>query len=204
MTVLVCDLSRVGQNVTVLVNGERDYGGTFDRSGQFECRFAVPAGDERVEVDLDNQRPLEGTATGADLSDMLLFVLRWRQPIDLGLRVLEPGQIAPIERSHPIGQGGGRLKLAGQGCGSGWREEVFVLRGRSSHPRATYRFRLDFISRGDVPRGAYCWGGQFAAPDFEVVEVDLGHVVNQFTMKIKPEECGIQLNREQRYPEIVP
>jgi hypothetical protein len=186
--VIVKAPGRAGEQATVFVDG-RDYVGAFDRAGTFVCSVAVPKGSEQIDVDLADGGSLQGHATGADLSRILLFVIRWRRPVDMGLNVLEPSGPQPITREHPVGKKGGFLSLDGRGCGSGWREEVFAVLGRDGAPRDQYRFRLDYRSRGDLPTSEYCGDGALAQPDVQAIQVDRG-VVKDATVQPVKAKCG--------------
>jgi uncharacterized protein YfaP (DUF2135 family) len=194
-------IARAGQSATVHVE-DRDYTGTFDRSGTFVCKVAVPKGNEQIYVDLADGTSLQGHATGADLAGILLFVLRWDQPVDFALSVLAPGEPQPIDREHPVGQKGDFLDIGG--CGSGWHEEVFAVIGRDQSPNDVYTFRLDYRSRGDFAIDPYCQGGRFAAPEVEVVERDRTQAVKTWRFHPSAAQCEKQVPAHMRLERLEP
>ena len=200
-TVTVDSAARAGQQATVTVDG-REYAGKFDQSGRFKCQVAVPIGNERIDVDLDDASFPQIQATGRDLRRILLVVLRWRQPIDFGLNILEPGGTA-ISRAHDVGVNGGSLALFGHGCGSGWHEEVFTVLGRDTSSHDKYYIRVDYLLAGDIPTGDYCGIGKYAKPEFELIVVDRGRP-SCTTVHIPPVACGRPLSPEQRQVEVHP
>jgi hypothetical protein len=202
VTVQAQDVTRANQPATVVVE-DRTYSGVFTGTGTFKCQFAAPPGGALVQLRLAGGIAFQSRVTGDSLMNILLYVLRWRQPVDFGLSILEPNDRFPIDRDRPTGHGG-YLVIGQADCASGWHEEVFIVPQRSAAPTDKYRLRVDYISRGTIPALPYCGNGSMAQPEFEVLEIDRGARAKRTTGSPFAAACDTPLMPSQRLQDVHP
>ncbi|CAH2603545.1 conserved protein of unknown function [Rhodovastum atsumiense] len=194
---------RAGQTAT-LAYEDREYVSVFDEAGRTTRFVAVPVPVATVSLDLNMRAPQPLDVRMNGLDDTLLVALRWLGEAQLDLHVVAPGGTLGghgdvFARSDP-GANSGRFLDAGAPP-SGWREQIFVLPGRSHDPHALYSVHVEFRSRGDVAAAPWCGDDARAAPQFDVVMLDHGTMRRQ-SMKLEAVRCGARLERGQRFIRI--
>jgi hypothetical protein len=185
-----------------------EYTSQFDKNGL--AIFSIPIVESQGNVLLRYQRDNAGdpgklpfkssTAGGA-----ARITLQWEAPVDLNLHVVEPGGEAGKGGDAAVGPAGpakpllGKIDLLDDGSGFGPFQESYVI--ASGMQPATLVAAVENASRGRMPSGEHCEGGEHALVLFSLVIMEKGKARRRrYELSARP--CGQPLNDQSYFQRV--
>jgi hypothetical protein len=115
-------------------------------------------------------------------------VLRWRDPVQLDLNVLEPGgrlgetgDVSGIRTNVDMNQGIGMMDIVDGPPADGATAELsyMVPNTAAIPPNSMFGFKLEYVTRGAQPEAPYCDDQPLAAPHFDFIVIANGEVTSR-------------------------
>ncbi len=165
--------------------GDELYSKKFGADGKLRTSFALTAVENSFVITMSETQPLSCKATVTDFNKVYRAILRWRDPVQLDLVVLEPGSqlgssghVSMARPNAQLTQGIGQIDVASTAPAEGATGEIsYVVSELSAIPAGgNFRYRLDYVTRGNQPEMPYCDEGALATPAFELILLDRGTV----------------------------
>jgi len=191
-------LSVVGQNARVQVDvarspgadgkltvayGDETYTAPFDSSGHSRIAFAQTEDHIAFQVVMSEVQPITCKLTSPEFSKIYRVILRWHDPVVLGLNILEPGgqyggvgHIFAQQTNEKLDRGIGRMDIDTGAPEDGSTGEMsYVVANRATiPPNSVIGAKVDYVTRGSNPEPPYCDGNPLATPDFYFITVENG------------------------------
>lgn len=186
--------------------GEELYSQKFGPDGRVRVGFALTAPTNTFLVTMSETKPITCTVNVPDFNKLYRAVLRWRDPVQLDLNVIEPGartgETGHVNGSRPNGnltQGIGQMDIVSGVPTEGATAEIsYVVTDVISIPQnSVFSYRLDYVTRGTQPEPPYCDDGPLAAPQFEFITIENG-VVNTRKMSTNHARCREKISDSRR------
>ena len=177
--------------------GDELYSFKFGNDGRVRAGFALTAPNNQISIAMSEAAPINCTIAVPDFAKLYRVVLRWRDPVQLELNVIEPGgrigesgHVNAIRSNANLTQGIGQMDIVGAIPPDGATAEMsYVVANASTIPsNSTFNFRLDYVSRGVQPEAPYCEDHPLAAPQFEFITIENG-TVNARKMSANRAKC---------------
>jgi len=188
---------RRGENFRV-VNGTWEREVRFSEDGV--AQLAVPLVETRGQVLLSYQDGAwseVSAATVALSTNAYRITLQWELPVDLNLHVVEPGGTVGGNGDAAAKTAGnartlGRIDLEDDGKGVSPFLESYVITS-PTQARELYSVHIENVTRGWVPTGDHCRGGQYAQVPVTVIFWDRGQV-SQRNLRLPVPSCNVRLS----------
>lgn len=177
--------------------GDELYSFKFGNDGRVRAGFALTAPNNQISIAMSEAAPINCTIAVPDFAKLYRVVLRWRDPVQLELNVIEPGgrigesgHVNAIRSNANLTQGIGQMDIVGAIPPDGATAEMsYVVANASTIPsNSMFSFRLDYVSRGVQPDAPYCEDHSLAAPQFEFITIENG-TVNTRKMSANRARC---------------
>jgi len=177
--------------------GDEVFSRKFGTDGKIRISFGLTAAENSFVLSISETPPIECKANVPDFNRLYRAILRWHDPVQLDLNVLEPGgqmgstgHISPTRPNTQLNQGLGQIDVLNNRPTDGTTGEIsYVVSDLASLPQGGgMRFRLDYVTRGSQPELPYCDEGTLAAPQFELIIIDRG-VVNTRKLGMNRVRC---------------
>jgi len=194
-----------GQKVRVEYDDET-YVQEISEAGNARVSFALLAAANRFTVYLLGLAPVFCTLDEPDFDKFFRVVLIWQDPVLLDLHVVEPGRVlasfGSINRSRPnldLRQGGGRMDVVTGAPADGATAQLSYVVARPSANTQTklYSFRMEYLTRGSLPRPPYCEEHPLADIQAQLIILDRGKVTRR-SYGTGLAQCGEPLTDAQR------
>jgi hypothetical protein len=195
----------VGRKVEVEY-GEELYSQKFGPDGRVRVGFALTAATNTFLVTMSETKPITCTVSVPDFNKFYRAVLRWRDPVQLDLNVIEPGarigESGHVSGSRPNGnltQGIGQMDIVSGVPTEGSTAEIsYVVTDVTSIPQnSMFAYKLDYVTRGARPEAPYCEDAPLSAPQFELITIENG-TVNTRKMSVNHAQCGEKMIESRR------
>jgi hypothetical protein len=195
----------VGRKVEVEY-GEELYSQKFGPDGRIRVVFALTAATNTFLVTMSETKPITCTVTVPDFNKFYRAVLRWRDPVQLDLNVIEPGarmgESGHVSGSRPNGnltQGIGQMDIVSGTPTEGSTSEIsYVVSDVAMIPQnSMFSYKLDYVTRGARPQAPYCEDAPLAGPQFEFITIENG-AVNTRKMSVNHVQCGEKMQESRR------
>lgn len=185
--------------------GDEMYVQKFANNGGVRISFALTAPSNEITLSMNEAAPITCKLDVADFNKIFRAVLRWHDPVQLELNVLEPGgrltESGNVTGSQPntdLDQGIGQMDLIGGIPADGATGEMSYFADGTAVPQdGVFGFKVDFVSRGARPRPPYCDAGQLAAPRVDFILIANGRVT-QSKQTLPRAKCDETLTDRQR------
>lgn len=188
-----------GEVVTLTYRGH-DFKGTAQADGS--AQVALPLLSQTATVQTADRA--EHEVSWPEANRTIRVVLAWDRPVDLDLYVLEPGVSYNAFETASHAEGGtlngvGHMTRTSQ-AGNGHGFEVYDS-PQSSGVQGMGTVVVADVSRGMIPTGAYCAGGELAGPEFHVMSGG-AEAPQEVHFAFEKAECGRELTRGQYYRRV--
>ena len=192
--------------------GDESYIGRFERDGRARLGFALTAAKNEIAIRISETPAIICKLDVPEFAKIYRVILRWRDPIQLDLHVIEPGRrlgefghVSPGRPNNNFAQGIGQMDVTSGVPGDGATgESAYVVPDAAVIPPDTvFAFRADYVTRGLKPVAPYCDEHPLAVPQIELIVIDKGKVS---TRKIGTNRapCGETIPENRRYMVIRP
>ena len=154
------------------------------------------------------------TPVGLDLDKVTKVAIVWQGPADLEMHAFEyaafenePGHVwsgaaqtgdEAKKRTAADGRGHGFLSTLGAPGSKGGRVQVYTFVHSAGGEPGVVAMRLDYASRGAVPKGDACGSGHLSSVNFDVIVRERGGVERVESNVIPAANCGEALARTVR------
>lgn len=159
--------------------------GKFDAQGRAVVNFSLIAANNEISVRLAETPVITCKVEVQDFAKIFRVVMRWRDPVQLDLDVVEPGRQAGgfgnINRTRTNSdqrQGTGVMDVISDPTDDGATGELsyVVANGTALLNTGVPTLRLDYVSRGSRPEPPYCGEHARASIPFELYVISHGEV----------------------------
>jgi hypothetical protein len=168
--------------------GDELYRNKFGPDGKLTVTFALTAANNEFTIDMTETAPITCNLSVPNFQKLYRVVLRWRDPIQLDLNVLEPGgrpgetgDVSGERRNTDLSQGIGAMDIVDGPPADGATAEMsyVVANAASIPPESTFGFKLDYVTRGAQPEAPYCDDQALAAPRFDFIIIANGEATTR-------------------------
>jgi len=192
--------------------GDESYVGKFDQNGRARMGFALTAAKNEVAVRISETPVVTCKVDVPEFNKIFRVVLRWRDPVQLDLHVIEPGRrlgdfghISPSRPNNNLAQGMGQMDVVGGAPADGATAEVsYVVPDAAAIPAdSVFGYRVDYVTRGAKAEAPYCDDLPLASPLMELIIIDKGKV-SMRKIGTNRARCGEQIPEARRLMVIRP
>jgi hypothetical protein len=168
--------------------GDELYSAKFGPDGKLRLAFALTAANNQFTLNMSETSPITCEVTVPDFRKLYRVVLRWRDPVQLDLNVLEPGgrmgetgHVSGSRTNSDLSQGIGSMDIVDGAPVEGATAELsyVVANPAAIPPNSTFGFKLDYVTRGAQPDAPYCDDQPLAAPQFDFIVIANGEVTSR-------------------------
>ncbi len=186
--------------------GDELYSLKFGADGKVRAGFALTAANNEFTIAMSETQPISCQVAVPDFKKIYRVILRWRDPVQLDLNVLEPGgrvgEVGHVNGLRPnsnMTQGIGQMDVVGVAPAEGATAEMsYVVANPSTMPaNSVFTYRLDYVTRGLQPEAPYCDDFALAAPQFEFITIENGNVTTR-KMSVNHARCREKLADSRR------
>lgn len=172
----------VGRKVEIEY-GDESYAGKFDRDGRVRMVFVLTAAKNEIAIRLLETPTITCKIDVPDFAKLYRVVLRWRDPIQIDLHVIEPGRkmgdfghVSPARPNSNFAQGMGQMDvISGAPSDGATAESSYVVPDAATiPPDSVFSFRADYVTRGMRPESPYCDDHPLAVPQLELIIIEKG------------------------------
>lgn len=187
--------------------GDELFSQKFGPDGRVRAAFALTAPTNTFTVTMSETKPITCTIAVPDFNKFYRVILRWRDPVQLDLNVIEPGgrlgESGHVSGSRPnnnLTQGIGQMDVVGGVPTDGVTAEMsYVVSDLTAIPsNGVFGFRLDYITRGTQAEPPYCDEAPLATPQFEFIKIENG-VVNTQKINVNRARCHEKISDTRRF-----
>lgn len=187
--------------------GDESYVSRFERDGRARLGFALTEAKNEINIRMSETPPIICKIDVPDFAKLYRVILRWRDPIQLDLHVVEPGRrmgefghVSPGRPNTNFTQGIGQMDVvSGMPMDGATAESSYVVPDASVIPAdSIFGFRAEYVTRGMKPQAPYCDDHPLAVPQVELIIIEKGKVA---TRKIGTNRapCGETLPESRRF-----
>ncbi len=203
------ELSRpnsVGRKVEIEY-GDESYIGKFERDGRIRIGFALTEPKNEVSIRIAETGVVTCKIEVPEFAKIYRVILRWRDPVQLDLHVVEPGrrmgEAGDISAARPntnFAQGIGQMDvISGSPADGATAETSYVIPDATSiPPDSTFAFRVENVTRGMKPEAPYCDDHPLAAPVMELTIIEKGKTITR-KVGTNRARCGEPITEARRY-----
>ena len=164
--------------------GDELYSQKFGADGTIRLGFALTAPENQFTLTMSETSPVTCTIAVPDMSKIFRVVLRWHDPVQLDLNVLEPGgrlgEAGNVSGGRPNTarkDGIGQMDIVGGVPAEDATGEMsYVVDATSIPPDGIFGFKVDYVTRGSQPEAPYCDDNALATPRIDFIRIEGGKV----------------------------
>lgn len=187
--------------------GDESYVGRFERDGKARLGFALTEAKSEMNIRMSETPLITCKIDVPEFPKLYRVILRWRDPIQLDLHVIEPGRrmgefghVSPGRPNTNFTQGMGQMDvISGVPMDGATAESSYVIPDAATiPPDSIFAFRAEYVTRGMKPQPPYCDDHPLAVPQLDLIIIDKGKVT---TRKVGTNRapCGETLPESRRY-----
>jgi len=197
--------SSVGRKVEIDY-GDESYVGQFDRDSKTRIGFALIAAKNDIDIRIVETPTISCKIDVPEFSKLYRVVMRWRDPVQVDLHVIEPGasigdvgDVSPGRPNTNLSEGLGQLDvISGSPADGATSETSYVIHDNAVIPQGSiFDFRAEYVTRGMKPALPYCDDGALASPPIDLIIVDRGKVTTSF-LNTNRLHCGTAIAENRR------
>jgi hypothetical protein len=167
--------------------GDELYSQKFGADGSIRLGFALTAQENRFTLTMSEISPVTCTVMVPDMNKIFRVILRWHDPVQFDLNVLEPGgrmgEVGNVSGGRPNTarkDGIGQMDIVGGVPAEDATGEMsYVADAATVPPDGVFGFRLDYVTRGSQPEAPYCDDNVLATPRIDFIRIEGGKVTAQ-------------------------
>jgi hypothetical protein len=168
--------------------GDELYSPKFGPDGKLRFAFALTAATNQFTLSMSETPSITCDVTVPNFQKLYRVVLRWRDPVQLDLNVLEPGgkmgdtgNVSGARANSDLSQGIGTMDIIDNAPADGATAELsyVVANPAAIPPNSMFGFKLDYVTRGAQPDAPYCDEFPLAAPRFDFIVIANGEVTTR-------------------------
>jgi hypothetical protein len=185
--------------------GDETYNAPFEASGRATINFVQTEDQISFSVLMSETKPIPCKVTSPEFKKFYRVVIRWHDPIVLGLNMLEPGgqyggpgHIFSQQPNAALNRGLGRMDVdTGVPDDGSTGEMSYVVSNAASIPaNSVIGAKVDYVTRGSNPEPPYCDNAPLATPEFYFITIIDGKVRGErMAMNRAPCQTPIPANR---------
>ena len=164
--------------------GDEVYSQKFASNGSVRLSFALIAPSNEITLTMSETSPVKCTLVVPEFSRIFRAILRWHDPVQLDLNVLEPGgrqnETGAVSGGRPniaLDQGIGQMDvIGGVPADDATGEMSYVADAASVPSEGVFGFKVDFVTRGAQAEAPYCDDNVLAAPRIDFIKIEGGKV----------------------------
>jgi len=164
--------------------GDELYVQKFGANGAIRLGFALTAANNEFTLTMSEMPPVKCTLQVPEFGRIYRAILRWHDPVQLDLNVLEPGgrmgESGNVSGGNPntdLELGIGRMDvIGGVPAEDATGEMSYVADASAAPPDGVFGFKVDFVTRGSEAKPPYCGDGALAAPRIDFITIANGKV----------------------------
>ena len=168
--------------------GDELYSPKFGPDGKLRFAFALTAASNEFTLAMTETAPITCTLTVPNFQKLYRVILRWRDPVQLDLNILEPGgrtgetgDVSGIRPNIELAAGIGTMDIVDGAPADGATAELSYVVANSAliPPNSVFGFKLDYVTRGVQPDAPYCDDQPLAAPQFDFIVITNGQMTSR-------------------------
>lgn len=190
--------------------GDESYVGRFERDGRARLGFALTEAKNEISIRLSETPPITCKIDVPEFAKIYRVILRWRDPVQLDLHVVEPGRrmgefghISPSRPNTNFAQGLGQMDVvSGVPTDGATAESSYVIPDAATiPPDSIFALRAEYVTRGMKPVAPYCDDHPLASPQIDLIIIEKGKVTSR-RMGTNRAPCGETLPESRRFMTI--
>ena len=191
----------LGRTVEIDYRGE-SFVGKFDQDGRVRIGFVLTEASAEFAIRLAETPLVTCKVDVPDFAKIFRVILRWQDPVQLDLNVIEPGR-KMTRRNIDAAQRIGHVDLVGAAPAEGATAEASYLvpDGTIIPASSEFGFRVDFVTRGRKPEAPYCGDHPLAVAQMELIVIEKGQVTTR-RLRTNRIACGANIAESRRYMAI--
>ena len=196
----------VGRKVEIEY-GDEMYSFKMGTDSRLRAGFALTAATNTFTISMSETPPITCEVAVPDFNKLYRVVLRWRDPVQLDLNIVEPGgrmgEIGHVNAIRPntnLTQGIGQMDVVGTAPTEGATAELsYVVPNSSLIPaNSVFTYKIDYVTRGLQPDAPYCDEHALASPQVEFLTIENGKVSVR-KMGVSRARCREKITEARRY-----
>jgi hypothetical protein len=165
--------------------GDETYIGQLTRDGKVRMGFALIAPENDIDIRIVEMPTVRCQIEVPEFKTIYRVVLRWRDPVQIDLHILEPGgkigdagHVGTTRPNTTLAQGIGLMDvISGVPVDGATSETSYVVPDDSVIPAGSvFGFRAEYATRGVKPVMPYCDDGDLATPQMDLIVIQKGKV----------------------------
>ncbi len=182
--------------------GDEAFFGTIGKDGKAQISFGLTAATNAFDIQLSEMPAVRCKIDVPEFTKVFRVILRWHDPIQLDLHVIEPegllGGPGDIGPNQP--RGFGQMDMIGRPPTEGGTAETsyVVPDGSTLAPDRVFEFRVEYVTRGMKPALPYCDDGAMASAQMELIIIDRG-VATSTNVGTNRLRCGVAVPENRRF-----
>lgn len=164
--------------------GDEVFSQKFGPEGRVRVAFALTAADNQFTISGSEMLPITCSIKVPEFGKIYRAILRWHDPVQLNLYVLEPGgrpgEAGEVDGTRPnnnLKGGIGQMDIVGTvPLEESTGEMSYVVDTAAIPAGGVFGFKLDYMTRGSQPEAPYCDDNPLAAPQFDFLVIENGNV----------------------------
>lgn len=190
--------------------GDEMYSFKMGNDGRLRAGFVLTEATSQFTISMSETAPITCEVTVPDFNKLYRVVMRWREPVQLDLNVIEPGgrmgetgHINAIRPNTNLTQGIGQMDVVGTAPTEGATAELsYVVPNSALIPaNSTFTYKIDYVTRGLQPEAPYCEDHALASPQVEFVTIEGGKVSTR-KLGVSRARCKEKISEARRYMPI--
>ena len=186
--------------------GDELYSVKFGADGRVRAGFPLTAPENQFTINMSETPPITCSVNVPEFNRLYRVILRWRDPVQLDLNVIEPGgrlgevgHVNAIRPNSNLSQGIGQMDVVSVAPSEGATAEMsYVVTNPGSIPAGSaFSYRVEYVTRGLQPDAPYCDDHPLAAPQFEFITIENGQV-NTRKMSVNHARCREKITDARR------
>jgi hypothetical protein len=164
--------------------GDEVYSQKFGSDGRVRVAFSLTAPENQVTITTTEMLPVTCTVKVPEFAKVNRVIVRWHDPVQLNLYVLEPGgrpgEVGEVDGTRPNQDhksGIGEMDIVGgvpveESTG----EMAYSVDVAAIPEGGVFGYKLDYMSRGSMPEPPFCDDNPLATPQFDFITITRGEV----------------------------
>ena len=167
--------------------GDELYSQKFGADGSIRLGFALTAPDNEFMLTMSETSPVTCSVSVPEFGKIYRAILRWHDPVQLDLNVLEPGgrlgETGNVSGGRPNtgrNQGVGQMDIVGGVPAEDATGEMsYVVDASAVPPDGVFGYKVDFVTRGSQAEPPYCDDNALATPRIDFIRIEGGKVTTE-------------------------
>ncbi len=177
--------------------GDELYSLKFGADNRVRIGFALTAANNDFDINISEAPPVSCSVAVPDFAKLFRVILRWHDPVQLDLNVIEPGgrmgeagHVNGTKPNNALSQGIGQMDVLGVTSADGATSEMSYVVANASviPPEGVFAYKVEYVTRGAQPDAPFCENHPLAAPQFDFITIRKGEVATR-KMSVNRAHC---------------